>query len=81
MTTKESMIQTARETLMYGMTRKEVIDYLTPQAQMVGNRMLVLSILSDAQELIARNQNEEARQLLNRVKLFVSVNNVLTISL
>ena len=36
------------------------------------NKMLVMSMLSDAQELIERGYNEEARQTLNRSKWVIS---------
>ena len=52
----------------YGMTALDVSEHLKPQAELVGKRMLLMSMLSDVQELIARERGEEARQLINRTK-------------
>jgi len=37
-----------------------------------GNKLLAMSMISDAQEMIERGLNEEARQTLNRAKWVLS---------
>ncbi len=57
-----------RERLMFGCT-KEDLD--TPPMFPVSRRMLIMQILSDAQEEIARGNGERARQYINRAKYFL----------
>lgn len=57
---------------MFGMTKQDVIDYLKPQVEFSGKEMLMMGMLSDAQHLMYNGQEEEARQLLNRVKFVLS---------
>ena len=54
---------------MYGMIADDVLEYLKPQAKMCGKEMLLLGMLSDVQHMVDNGQNEQARQLINRVKL------------
>ena len=54
----------------YGMTqeaiRKEYMEGLT--ARLSGLEMVVMSILSDAQELLAMGRTEESRKEINKAK-------------
>ena len=58
----------------YGMSREDIreqyIDGIT--GRISGPEMVVMSILSDCQELIAMNSNEQARKELNRAKYILS---------
>ncbi len=54
----------------YGGPREEILESLDAQAKMVGKGMLMLSILSDVQELLRNGQAEEARKLVNQAKMF-----------
>ena len=58
----------------YGMTqeaiRKEYMEGLT--ARLSGLEMVVMSILSDSQELLAMGRTDEARKEINRAKFILS---------
>ena len=58
----------------YGMTqeaiRKEYMEGLT--ARLSGLEMVVMGILSDAQELMAMDRTEEARKEINRAKFILA---------
>ena len=58
------------EKRMYGMSaediQKQYMNGLT--AKLSGLEMVVASILSDAQELLQMNRNDEARKLMNIAK-------------
>ena len=58
----------------YGMTeeaiRKEYMEGLT--ARLSGLEMVCMSILSDAQELLAMGRTDEARKAINRAKFILS---------
>lgn len=62
------------ETKCYGMSQaaiqKEYMESLT--ARLSGLEMVVMSILSDAQELMAMGDTEQARKYLNRGKYILS---------
>ena len=49
-------------------TIKEQFDYPG------GDRMYVMSVLSDAQHLLEFNEKEKARQLMNQAKMIISKN-------
>ena len=55
---------------MYGCSREELLEVCkdAQQPYMGGLTMLAMSILSDAQECIARGMDETARQYINRAK-------------
>ena len=68
-------INDERQHAMYGMGEADALadwhEYLRAN-ELLGERgrdMAITSALSDAQELLAMGRYEEARQLLNRVKL------------
>ena len=65
---------TTREISMYGCDIEDfvdsVFDSITYQA--CGANMVVASLMSDAQELMAYGDNESARQTLNRAKYLLS---------
>ncbi len=63
------------ETRMYGMTVKEMQKFYveSPTFKELGAGFLALSLLSDVQEMIERNLQEDARQAINRVKWLISV--------
>lgn len=48
--------------------RTEVESSLAVKMGMGGHLMVAMSMLSDAQELLERNQNERARQMINCAK-------------
>lgn len=50
--------------------KQSVKDSLT--FEFGGMKMAITSILSDVQEMIARDMKEEARQYLNRVKFLIN---------
>ena len=58
----------------YGMTesdiREQYMDSLT--ARLSGLEMVVMSILSDAQELLAMGASNDSRQYMNRAKFILS---------
>lgn len=58
----------------YGMTeadiREQYMDSLT--ARLSGLEMVVMSILSDAQELLAMGATNDSRQYMNRAKFILS---------
>jgi len=58
----------------YGITeqniREQYIKSIT--AKMSGIEMVVMSILSDAQELLAMGQNDSSRKLMNIAKFILS---------
>ena len=58
----------------YGMSTKDIQEsYMQGlTARISGLEMVVMSILSDCQELIAMNSNEQARKELNRAKYILS---------
>ena len=76
-----SLSQTERETRdvsMFGMSSVDLQDKvegsmyrLTPLSDVHSDVMLVMSMLSDAQECIARSDDETARQYINRAKFIL----------
>ena len=62
------------ESKCYGMSeqaiRKEYMEGLT--ARLSGLEMVVMSILSDSQELLAMGRSDEARKEINRAKFILS---------
>ena len=62
------------ETKCYGMTesdiREQYIQSIT--AKMCGTEMVVMSVLSDAQELLAMGKNDNSRKLMNIAKFILS---------
>ena len=62
------------ESKCYGMSeqaiRKEYMEGLT--ARLSGLEMVVMSILSDSQELLAMGRTDEARKEINRAKFILS---------
>ena len=72
-------MSTEREIKMFGMTAAEVREQFgnSLTARFAGVEMVVMSIMSDVQELLALNAdremvNEEVRQLMNIGKLLLS---------
>lgn len=72
-------MSTEREIKMYGMTAAEVREQFgnSLTARFAGVEMVVMSIMSDVQELLAMDAdrpmvNEEVRQLMNIGKLLLS---------
>jgi hypothetical protein len=62
---------------MYGMTYEDMLSYLNENLRFTSisatdersaKGMLVMSMLSDVQEMLLRDLKEQARQLINRVK-------------
>jgi len=62
------------ETKCYGITeqniREQYIKSIT--AKMSGIEMVVMGVLSDAQELLAMGQNDSSRKLMNIAKFILS---------
>ena len=62
------------ETNCYGMTeqdiREQYIQSIT--AKLSGIEMVVMSVLSDAQELLAMDRKDESRKLMNIAKFILS---------
>ena len=72
-------MSTEREIKMFGMTAAEVREQFgnSLTARFAGVEMVVMSIMSDVQELLAMNAdremvNEEVRKLMNIGKLLLS---------
>lgn len=70
----------ARFLVMYGVpsigawydTEIDYLDCTWGKDQAGANKMLVMSMLSDVQEMVERGLAEEARQTLNRAKWVIS---------
>ena len=64
----------SRELQMYGMTesdiREEYMNSIT--ARISGLEMVVMGVLSDAQELLAMGRSESARKQMNVAKFILS---------
>ena len=64
----------SRELQMYGMTesdiREEYMNSIT--ARISGLEMVVMGVLSDAQELLAMGRDESARKQMNVAKFILS---------
>lgn len=66
--------QEDRQRAMFGCTQAELEATLEEHAPMLGPhpaRFMAVSMLSDAQELLERGQNERARQAINRAKFLI----------
>jgi len=65
------------ELQVFGMTRQDVLDRASEYvARGCSGRMMQMSMLSDAQELMCHadpRSLEKARQILNRVKLLIDL--------
>ncbi len=64
---------TEKELNMYGCSKDDLDDAIEHSAHplMGGNYMLAMSILSDAQECIAIDRGDQARQFINRAKYVI----------
>lgn len=62
-----------RNIKMFGCDPKEMLEFLkqTPTYTTMGKDSLVMSMLSDVQELIAMGQTEESRLAINRIKYVI----------
>ena len=57
---------------MYGCTHDDMVCMMNDPINFIGGHgMLAMSILSDAQECIARGMDETARQYINRAKYVI----------
>ena len=57
---------------MYGCTHDDMVCMMNDPMNFIGGHsMLAMSILSDAQECIARGMHETARQYINRAKYVI----------
>ena len=57
---------------MYGCTHDDMVRMMNDPVNFIGGHsMLAMSILSDAQECIARGMHETARQYINRAKYVI----------
>jgi len=57
---------------MYGCTHDDMVCMMNDPMNFIGGHsMLAMSILSDAQECIARGMDETARQYINRAKYVI----------
>lgn len=65
-------MQDERAIKMYGNTEQQMKEFVESEMfQMTGTKMVLMSMLSDAQEL-AFHDPEATRKLLNRIKYVVS---------
>ena len=64
----QTMSKEDRQVRMYGVTVEYMRAQFTEGMRLGGPKMLVMSMLSDAQEQIALGQEEVARQTINRAK-------------
>ncbi len=62
------------ESKCYGMTEQDINEQYVQSitAKMCGIEMVVMSILSDAQELLAMGRNDNSRKLMNIAKFILS---------
>ena len=67
---REALNDLGRQKEMFGCFRQELIDSKPP---FVSDLMYAMMILSDAQEVISRDQKELARQYINRAKYFIDI--------
>jgi hypothetical protein len=65
--------EACQQTLMYGCDMKQFKDSVLKSAsyKFSGGGLILVSILSDVQEMIERGMKEEARQHINRVKSLI----------
>ena len=64
--------QDKRYMVMYGCTHDDMMCMMNDPMNFIGGHsMLAMSILSDAQECIARGMDETARQYINRAKYVI----------
>jgi hypothetical protein len=64
--------QDKRYMVMYGCTHDDMVCMMNDPMNFIGGHgMLATSILSDAQECIARGMDETARQYINRAKYVI----------
>ena len=70
-TTNQSIAQEQQQVACYGMTVEQVEANVEFNLKFNDAPMLVASMLSDAQEMIAMGASESARQLLNRAKYVI----------
>ena len=61
---------TGNEEMMYGMSVDDILDQYGWSIQMMGHRMTAISVLSDAQEVMARDP-ERARKFVNIAKFIL----------
>ena len=61
-----------RELSMFGITIERMKYYCDSELKMSTYQMLAMSMMSDAQEAMERDQLEFARQVLNRAKWVLS---------
>lgn len=57
---------------MFGCDPKAFLEDLRAPIARVGLTMVLMSLMSDVQEMVAANRSEDARQALNRLKYLVS---------
>ena len=62
------------ETKCYGITEQEIREQYIKSitAKLSGIEMVVMSVLSDAQELLAMDRKDESRKLMNIAKFILS---------
>jgi hypothetical protein len=62
------------ETNCYGMTESDIREQYIKSftAKMCGIEMVVMGILSDAQELLAMGRNDNSRKMMNIAKFILS---------
>jgi hypothetical protein len=72
--TNKGAYMTGRESIMYGMStadiREQYMNGIT--ARCSGLEMVVMGVLSDAQELLAMGRQESARKQMNVAKFILS---------
>lgn len=61
----------SRYQAMYGCDPQEVLDSVADPIHFQGVNGVLMSMLSDVQEMIALGDTEEARKAINRIKLVV----------
>lgn len=59
---------TNQEQMMYGMSVEQMNKEFDWSLRMMGSEMTAISILSDAQEVMARGDTERARKFINIAK-------------
>jgi len=57
---------------VFGCTEEALVEAFNSKPSFISKEMMVTSMLSDAQELMAQFRGEEARQMINRAKYIIN---------
>ena len=72
MNTAVDQSRVMKEIECFGCAKQDLKNAIDDAVRYTDYHMIAMSMMSDAQEAMVRNQNEHARQLLNRAKWVLS---------